>query len=430
MRSGVYRAERAVLRRLDPDGVGNLRASQGSGREMGGSAVDGLAATEADTIGPGHSMHVVRIHKIEVANIGVENIPVADEGIAGIDPLEEFVTAVEPREERFSKAEREPANSKSETAAQETHKSRPIDRRTKDRARAPAPPSAKIVPSAIVVRSKTPWRVVNPGPAPRADVVPVAIAIRSPARANIVGIPDMAIFRLILPRTGIIEIAVARRFARNILSGNRVVFFQVAVSSPAVEAVRTGSFVHNVVDVVRAGEFPALTGVHFIGLAAGGNFPFATDHGHAGGIAGFIYVNAKCPSLLHGESQIRSVHFVEVTFAQFTDAEVDAALGKAHLRDALVKVQEGESCHTAKMDGSRASLQFSSRILVHPKLVADSDRTVSGRATPVTFPAGLQGYGTVNKADTCDARWGILFFIRSRLRSGKTQKTGETQQQA
>ena len=167
--------------------------------------------------------------------------------------------------------------------------------------------------------------------------------------------------------------------------------------------------------------------MHIIGLAAGGNFSFAANHSHAGGIAVFIHINAKCPGLLHSESQIRSVHFVEVAFAQFTDAEVDAAFGKAHLRDALVKVQEGESCHTAEMDGGCAGLQLRAGVFVYPKLVADRDRTVSGRTTPVTFPAGLQGNGTVNIADARDARWGILFFVRSRLRRRNTQKTSQTE---
>ncbi len=77
MRSGVYRAERAVLRRLDPDGVGHLGASQRGCRQVCGPAVDGLAVPEGVAIGRGHRMHVVRIHKIEVANVGVENISVA-----------------------------------------------------------------------------------------------------------------------------------------------------------------------------------------------------------------------------------------------------------------------------------------------------------------------------------------------------------------
>jgi len=41
-------------------------------------------------------MYVVRIYKIDVANVGVENISVADESIPFVDPLKELVTAVEP----------------------------------------------------------------------------------------------------------------------------------------------------------------------------------------------------------------------------------------------------------------------------------------------------------------------------------------------
>jgi hypothetical protein len=104
MRSDVYRAERAVRRRLDSDGVGHLRASQRSRRQVCGSAVDGLAAHEGAAIGRGHGVHVVRIHEIDVANVRVEDISVADKGIAFVDPLKELVAAVEPRKERFAEA--------------------------------------------------------------------------------------------------------------------------------------------------------------------------------------------------------------------------------------------------------------------------------------------------------------------------------------
>ena len=93
-----------MLRRLDPDGVGHLRASQRSRRQVRGSAVDGLAACKSIATRRGHGMHVVRIHKIDVANVGVENISVADESIPFVDPLKELVTAVEPRKERFAEA--------------------------------------------------------------------------------------------------------------------------------------------------------------------------------------------------------------------------------------------------------------------------------------------------------------------------------------
>ena len=117
MRSDIYRSERAALRRLDPDGVGHLRASQRSGREAGSPAVDGLAVHEGIAIRHGHGIHVASMYEIEIASAAVENAPIANEGVVDVDPLDKLVAAVEPRKERFAKAQRKPANSKSETAA-------------------------------------------------------------------------------------------------------------------------------------------------------------------------------------------------------------------------------------------------------------------------------------------------------------------------
>src|SRR6266702_8170436 len=314
---------------------------------------------------------------IEVANVGVENIRVADKGVAHVDDRNEIPAATEPREERFTEAQREPADSETKPAAEETDKSGTIDGIAAVRTRAPAPPAAKIIPTAVMVRRETPGRIVNPGPAPRADPVPIAVAVGSPVRRNFALIPNEAIFRLIAPVTVIIQIAVAGRIARNVLSGNGVVFFQVALGGPTIEAVRTGSPVNVVLDVVRAVEFGALPGMNFIGLAAGSYFTFTANCGNASRVAVFIDVNAKSARFLDGESQIRRVHFVEIALTKFADAEIDAAFRKAHLRDALVKVQERQRGHAAEVNGCWAGLQFREWILVDPNLVADGHGAVS-----------------------------------------------------
>src|SRR5260370_421006 len=437
MRSDVYRAERALLRGPDPDRAGHLRAPEVGRREVDGAAVDGLAVHEGIAIRHRYSIYIVRVHEIHIANVRVEDIGVADERIADVDPFNEIVTAAEPGEERFAKAQREPAypsaeaktGTKTKAAPEEGDESRPIERRTKDRARAPAPAAREIVPTAIVEGSIAPRRIVNPSPAPRADPVPIARAVGSPSGINLSGIPNVAVFRLIPPGAVVVEVVVADHVARYVERGDGVIFFAVALRGPAVEAIGTGSPVNAVFDVVRAIEFRAITGVDFIGFAAGGNFAFAANYGHASGVAGFSYVNAKCSSLLHGESQIRGVNFVEIAFAQFADAEVDAAFRKAHLRDALVKVQEGKRGHAAEMDGSRAGLQFGAGIFVDPKFITDGHRTVSGRAAPVPFAAGLQGDGAVNIADARNARGRILLFIGSRLPCDSAHDNGPTHQQ-
>src|SRR5260370_35865101 len=91
---------------------------------------------------------------------------------------------MEPREERFPKAERKPADAKTKASAEEAYESRPIDRRTKERARAPAPPAPEIVPAAIMVRTKAPRRIVNPIPAQRPTPVQEAVPERTQPGPN------------------------------------------------------------------------------------------------------------------------------------------------------------------------------------------------------------------------------------------------------
>src|SRR5713101_4761680 len=189
----------------------------------------------------------MRVDEVNVADIRVENVHIADKRVVHVDHGDETLPAREPGEERFAKSEWEPADAatpaktgvEAPAAAKEAHKGRPVDRRTKERARAPAPAAREIVPAAVVVRGKAPRRIVNPGPTPRADPVPIAVAVRSPARGDLGRIPNMPVLGLISPSAVIIEVVVADHIARNVTRGNRVVFLQVALRSPTIEAVGT-----------------------------------------------------------------------------------------------------------------------------------------------------------------------------------------------
>src|SRR5712692_5908198 len=204
MRSGVVRAERAVLSRPDSHRVRYLRALQRRWRDAHPAAVNGLTIDEGVAARNGDGIRVARVYEVDVTNVGVENIRVADERVVYVDDGYEIPAATEPGEEWFTESQREPADSEAKAATEETNKSGAIDWRAKDRARAPAPATREIVPTAVMVRRKTPWRIVNPGPAPRADPVPIAIAIGSPVRPNFARIPNVAVFRLIAPVSVII----------------------------------------------------------------------------------------------------------------------------------------------------------------------------------------------------------------------------------
>src|SRR5438309_2672642 len=333
---------------------------------MRGSTVDGLAVHEGVAIRDGHGIHVAGVHKIDVTNVGVEHVRVTDERVAHVDSFNEVMTATEPGEKRFAKAERKPADSETKPTAEKADKCGAIDRKPKSRTRAPAPTASEIVPAPIVVRRKAPGRIINPGPAPRADPVPISVAVRSPANSNFARIPNVAIFGLIAPVAIVVEIIVADHVARNVFCRDGAVFLQVALGSPAVKTVGTGSLFNTVLNVFGAVEFSALTRMDFVGLAAGGDFAFAANHGHAGGVAVLSNVNAKSARFLDSECQIRSVHFIEIALTKFADAEIDAAFSEAHLRDSLIEIEEGKGGHASEMDGGGTGLQFGAGIFVDP----------------------------------------------------------------
>src|SRR5260370_35825579 len=175
MRLDVRRAERALLGRFQTDRVRHLRAFQRRWRDADPAAVNRLAADESAAARNRDGVRVVRVHEIHIVNVGVKNVRVADERVVYVDDGDEIVAATKPRKERFAEAKREPSASETDPAAeakastQEAYESRPIDRRTKERARAPAPPAREIVPATIMVRSKAPRPIGNPSPAPPPD---------------------------------------------------------------------------------------------------------------------------------------------------------------------------------------------------------------------------------------------------------------------
>lgn len=190
-------------------------------------------------------MNVVRVDVVEVVNVGVvKDGGVADERVMHVNSLDEIATAMEPGKERFAETKREPsdtkarAETKAESAAEESDERWTINGIAEDRAGAPTPPAAEVIPTTIVEGSKTPGLIANPRPTPGANIVPIPIAVGSPIRANVIGIPDMTVFRFVLPRTVVVQVGIADGVTRNVLRRNRVLFLEVALGGPVIEGVR------------------------------------------------------------------------------------------------------------------------------------------------------------------------------------------------
>src|SRR4029077_5195545 len=104
--------------------------------------------------------------------------------------------------------------------------------------RAPAPAIVNVSPASIVKRGVAPGLVAYPGPTPGTDPIPVAVAVWSPIHGNGARIPHVAVVRLFVPGSVIVEVVVAGNVTRNVFRGDGIVFAQIALRGPAIEPVR------------------------------------------------------------------------------------------------------------------------------------------------------------------------------------------------
>src|SRR5215467_1962116 len=433
MAAKVRGTERAVLRRADTDRIADARAIQAGLGEALPAAVDAAAVHKVVAVGGRHRAQIVGVDEIEIPV--VKHIHVADEGVVDIDDIDETVAATKPGEEWFAPAEREPAyaeaDAKTEASAEPAYEGRTVNRVAK-RSGAPTPPATDERPAAVVVRSKAPRLVADPSPAPRSDPIPVAVAIGRPVGANIIGIPDMAVFRLLAPFAVAVEVVVAGDVARDIVSRFGAIFSQVALFSPFVEPIGARGAQDAVSGILfGAAEFGLLAGVNFVRFSGGADFAFAAKHGDARRIPGLVDVNAKIAGLAHVEDDIWRVNFIDVALAQFANAEIDGTFGNAHLSHAFIEVEERKSGHAADMERGLSRLQFGTGIFVHPDFVANGHGAVLGGIAPIPFSAGLQRDGTFDDADAGDALgriFGGVVVIGVRLRRSEKQKAGNAGQ--
>src|SRR5271156_741652 len=144
-----------------------------------------------------------------------------------------------------------------------------------------------------------------------------------------------------------------------------------------------------------------------VGLARGENVPSAANDRDAGAVAIFADIDAEGAGLLNGEDRVGCIHFINVTFAHFADAEIDAAFGHAHLCDGTVEVQEREGRHAAEMDGDLACLELSAGVFVDPEFVAHGYGAVLYRVAPIALSARLQGDRAFEQANSSGTIWRI-----------------------
>ena len=121
-----------------------------------------------------------------------------------------------------------------------------------------------------------------------------------------------------------------------------------------------------------------------------------------------IHVNAIFTGALDLKRQIRRVYFEMIFVIQMAHPHENGTLGQLELSGAVIEIKE---CHTRfriHPDRCRAGLQFSSRILVRPQIVAGSQWTIGDCLHPIAFPARLKGNGSHRITESRDPARRIL----------------------
>jgi hypothetical protein len=153
-------------------------------------------------VGDVRDVHDPRVRDVHVAEVA------ASVTVPGIERLTES-----QRTPTYATAESE-AHSPSRTA-EPCNQCRSVNRTHVIRSRRPSPIIVVVNPTAVMERSESPRRVVNPGPSPRADPNPMPVMIRSPSRSDR-GHPNWTVRRNFAPHTVVIQIFVTDRVALHV----------------------------------------------------------------------------------------------------------------------------------------------------------------------------------------------------------------------
>ena len=152
--------------------------------------------------------NVVNVNVVDVVVVVGDVIDVRNARVANIDRLKIISADMVIRDIRLAISEREPAHSDA-GAADPGHERRRIAGTHPQGSRDPAPSSSHKHPAAIMERSESPRRVVDPGPTPRFDPGPMSIAVRRPSRFDPGGKPHAAVSTNLSPGAILIEVFVS-----------------------------------------------------------------------------------------------------------------------------------------------------------------------------------------------------------------------------
>jgi hypothetical protein len=106
-------------------------------------------------------------------------------------------------------------------------------------------------------------------------------------------------------------------------------------------------------------------------------------HGYGARFTGFIDIYTIEPGSEERHGAIRCVHFNRFVFAKIANANRQAALRDAELRNLIVEIEQAHFGEGADSHRCPADLQLGAGQVVGPDVVAGRNRIVEGRGTPL-----------------------------------------------
>jgi hypothetical protein len=202
--------------------------------------------------------------------------------------------------------------------------------------------------------------------------------------------PDRTVIGYLGPHAGIIQVFVADGFARHVAGGNAACLTPVAVHAPLVESVETGRRQQFLGDIVQARQPRAFGSADGEGPTSAADFRFTAARRDDRHVTIAVRFDAVVTGTHQRNRDVRGVHFEALVFAQIPDADVDGALGKTELRDAVIEVENGERRAGVHADGGRTHVQFGLRAGVRPQVVTCGHGVIDRGGRPLFDAAGAE----------------------------------------
>ena len=128
--------------------------------------------------------------------------------------------------------------------------------------------------------------------------------------------------------------------------------------------------------------------------------------------SGFVRITYS-PRFRELDGEIRRVNFKRVASDDVAEMDLHFALRELELDGAIVEIEERDAGLGSEADGRAADVEFGARVLIGPKIVANSERAIGIGLHPVVSTGELVRDGTLDVTEARDAtgRVGLVLVL-------------------